>query len=96
MLEKVQSGGSWALASRFVGLSMNTSKQSMITITFRLNVYRHSFPKLFSVRPMNKTESLRSIAFIHDENILTHLKGTLQISTLNLGMQRANGVSSEP
>lgn len=40
MLEKVQSGGSWALASRFVGLSMNTLKQSMITITFRLNVYR--------------------------------------------------------
>ena len=45
---------------------------------------------------MNKTESLKSIAIIHDENILKHLKGTLQISTLNLGMQRSNGVSSEP
>lgn len=98
MLEKVQSGGSWALASRFVGLSMNTSKHdhNHLSIKCVSETYRHSFPKLFSVRPMNKTESLRSIAIIHDENILKHLKGTLQITTLNLGMQRSNGVSLEP
>ena len=66
-----------ARAKRFVGFSMKTSKQSIITVTLRPNVYwRHMgmvFRRSFLSGQLMKQDSLASITVIHELKILDTL-----------------------